>query len=78
MKLKPPNGHVDAYGGSDQDQTTWVSHISSSRATWRNLSGSSLIKQTRLNHNVSHPSASLEPLIEDETQNLTVTPNFAY
>ena len=78
MRLEPPDGHVDASGVSNQDRTVRVSHISSSCATWQNLSGSSLIEQTRINHNNSHPSVSSEMLVEDETVNPTFTPKFTY
>ena len=39
MRLKLLDGHVDALGSSDQDKTASVSRISSSRATWQNLTG---------------------------------------
>ena len=42
--------------------------FNSSSAMWRNLSGSPLIKRTWLNQNNSHPSVSLEPLIEMKQQ----------
>ena len=72
MRLKPNDGHVNACGVSNQDQTASVSRVSSSRGTWKNLSGSSLIKQTRLDHNDLHPRVSSELLIEDETKYPTV------
>ena len=78
MRLKPPDGHIDASKSSNQDQIANISRVSSSHATRGNISGSSSIKWTRLNHNHSHPSVSSEPLIEDETSNPMVTRKFAY
>ena len=49
-----------------------------SRATCQNLSTPYLIGHTRLNGDDLHPSASSEPLIEDQSPDRTVTPNFAY
>ena len=57
----------------DQDKTSGFYGVTSSRATWKNISGSSSIDRTRLNHNDSHLSVSSEPLIEDEMANLMVT-----
>ena len=42
------------------------------------INGSSLIKQTQLNVNNSHPGVSSKLLIEDEEPNPTSTPNLAY
>ena len=78
MRLKTPNSDVDASGASYQYITSNISRIPSSHETWQNLSDSSLIEQTRLNHNNLHPSISSEPLIEDEMPNPTVTPKFSY
>ena len=63
---------------SDEDQTTTLCDISSSRTIWKNLSTLSSIKWTRLNGNDFHPSISSKPLIEDEEAHQTVMPNFAY
>ena len=52
--------------------------ISSSRATWKNLSTSSSIEWTRLNGNDLHPNISSESLIEDEEAHRMFMPNFAY
>ena len=52
--------------------------ISSSLVTWWSLNGSSSIKWTQLNRNVSYASVSCESLIEDETPNPMITPKFAY
>ena len=43
-------------------------NISSSRATWQNLSAPSSIERTRLQRNDSHPNVSSKPLIQDEAK----------
>ena len=50
---------------------------SASRATWQYLSTPSLIGQTGLNGDASHPRVSSKPLIEDQLSNLTVMPNLS-
>ena len=78
MRLKPPDGHMDASGVSNQDKTAHILRVSSLRVTWRNLNGLSSIELTRINRNDSHPCILSEPLIKDGTTNPTVTPKFAY
>ena len=43
MRLKAPDGHVGASRVLDEDQRHVFHDVSSSRAMWQNLSGSSLI-----------------------------------
>ena len=78
MRLKLFDRQVDSFGAWDHYQMVNDSRVSSSRAMWRNLRDSSSIEWTRVNHNDSHLSVSLEPLIEDEITNPTVTPKFVY
>ena len=49
--------------------------VSSSRATWQNLSTPSSIKRTRLKHYDLYLTVLSESLIQDETLNTTATPN---
>ena len=61
----------------NQDQTDAVSGIISLHATWQDLDDLSLIQRMRRNCNDSNPGVSSQPLIKNETENLTVTPKFA-
>ena len=45
---------------------------------WLHLGTAVWIIRSRLKHNDSQPGISSLPLTKDETQNLTVTPKFAY
>ena len=65
MRLKSPNGHMDASRSSDQDQMTSVSRVSSSSAMWQNLSYSSSIQQIQFKRIDSDICISSELLIED-------------
>ena len=66
MRLKPPNGHVDASESSNQDQTASVSRVSSSWATWQNLNSSSSIQLTRFKRNDLHIYILSELLIKHQ------------
>ena len=66
----------NASGALYQDRTDGISCVSSSRATWRNLDGLSLIQRLRLNRKDSHWHVLSEPLIEDEMSDRTVMPKF--
>ena len=66
----------NASGVLDQDQKDGVSCVSSSRASWQNIGGPSLIQRPRLDCNDSHSCVSSEPLIKDQTLHRTVTLKF--